>query len=100
MAKKKLKLTGKRFGTRYGKPLRIKLSLIEENLKRKHKCPYCNYDKVRRLSAGIWYCEKCGSKFTGKAYDPSPRFISKKVMPKDQDYVEANEEPEMAEEGE
>jgi large subunit ribosomal protein L37Ae len=96
MAKKKLRLTGKRFGVRYGKPIRIKVSAIEENVRKKHKCPYCNYDRVRRLAAGIWYCEKCGSKFTGKAYDPGSRNLTKKQA--ETEFVEA--QPEVAEEGE
>ncbi len=58
----------KRFGVRYGRSLKHKFGKIEALQKEKHKCPYCNAPKVKRISAGIWYCKKCGSKFTGKAY--------------------------------
>ena len=38
-------------------------------------CIYCSYKKVKRVSVGIWYCSKCDSKFTGRAY-----VIGKKVV--------------------
>ena len=40
---------------------------MKSNLMIKY-CPYCGNKKVKRVSAGIWECQKCGSKFTGKAY--------------------------------
>ena len=58
----------RRLGSRYGRTLRFKLGKIEAEQRKKHKCPYCNYKKVRRVSAGIWHCKKCGAKFTNKAY--------------------------------
>lgn len=58
----------RRLGSRYGRTLRFKLGKIEAEQRKKHKCPYCNYKKVKRVSAGIWYCKKCGAKFTNKAY--------------------------------
>ena len=58
----------KRFGARYGRRPKEKLAKIEAIQKGKHKCPYCHALKVKRLSAGIWNCRKCGAKFTGKAY--------------------------------
>ncbi|MBW2977361.1 50S ribosomal protein L37ae [Candidatus Woesearchaeota archaeon] len=58
----------KRFGARYGRRPKEKLAKIESIQKGKHKCPYCHALKVKRLSAGIWNCRKCGAKFTGKAY--------------------------------
>ncbi len=67
MATKKVSSAG-RFGARYGKRLRQKTVAIEKVQKRLHKCPYCLRDCARRLSVGIWYCKKCGSKFTSKAY--------------------------------
>lgn len=69
MAKKKKALgAAKRFGTRYGRKLREKVAFIEKEKQKSTKCPYCNYDKVKRLAVGIWNCKKCGAKFTGKAY--------------------------------
>lgn len=58
----------KRFGARYGRKTKHKFAKIESILKGKHKCPYCSYEKVKRVSTGIWQCNKCGAKFTGKAY--------------------------------
>ena len=70
MAKEKGLGSVKRFGVRYGRTVKRKLAVLEAEYKRKHKCPYCHYDAVRRISTGIWACGKCGSKFTGKAYTP------------------------------
>jgi large subunit ribosomal protein L37Ae len=58
----------KRFGTRYGPTNKDKVALIEQGHRGRHKCPFCSYVKVKRLSRGIWQCEKCNAKFTGKAY--------------------------------
>jgi len=66
----------KRYGTRYGPRNKEKVSILEQQHRGKHKCPFCNYEKVIRLSRGIWQCEKCNIKFAGKAYT----FISKKKI--------------------
>jgi large subunit ribosomal protein L37Ae len=59
-----------RFGSRYGKKVREKVSEIESIEKRRHVCPRCNMPYVKRVSSGIWQCKKCGTKFTGLAYYP------------------------------
>jgi large subunit ribosomal protein L37Ae len=64
---KKVGSTG-RFGARYGKKLRAKVAAVEKIQRQKQKCPYCNRKAVKRLSPGIWKCNKCESKFTSKAY--------------------------------
>ncbi|HJX06081.1 MAG TPA: 50S ribosomal protein L37ae [Candidatus Nanoarchaeia archaeon] len=58
----------RRLGSRYGRTVRFKLGKIESEQRKKHKCPYCSYVKVRRITAGIWKCGKCGATFTNKAY--------------------------------
>jgi large subunit ribosomal protein L37Ae len=68
MVKKTTYGSVKRLGMRYGRTVRFKLGKIESEQRKKHKCPYCSYTQVRRLSAGIWNCKKCGAKFTNKAY--------------------------------
>jgi len=68
MAKKATYGSVKRFGSRYGKRLRDRYGAIEAEQRKKHKCPYCNYVKVKRVAIGIWSCNKCGAKFTSKAY--------------------------------
>ncbi len=60
-----------RFGARYGRKIRLQVARIEMQYKnRKIKCPYCKYDKVKRVAYGIWYCSKCGKTFAGGAYSP------------------------------
>src|SRR3989338_2550629 len=67
--KKDEKLTSvKRFGTRYGRTMKLKFGKIETEQRKKHKCPYCDAFQVKRLSAGIWECRKCHIKFSGRAY--------------------------------
>ena len=69
MAKKSEKLgAARRFGARYGPRSKHKLAQIEKIQRKKQVCPYCKKPQVKRLSAGIWQCQKCDSKFTGKAY--------------------------------
>ena len=63
-----MKSSTKRFGSRYGARLRKKLGDIEKQQKATYRCPYCEYDKVKRLFIGVWKCDKCEAKFTGKAY--------------------------------
>ena len=58
----------KRYGPRYGRRLKNKLADIEKKSKKLGKCPYCRKIGAKRLSAGIWQCRKCNSKFTGHAY--------------------------------
>jgi|TARA_Y100000310_G_scaffold343088_1_gene449133 large subunit ribosomal protein L37Ae len=64
MAKK----STKRFGPRYGGPIKNKLSKIEKKQRTKYTCPKCLKDKIKRVSAGIWHCDNCDTKFAGKAY--------------------------------
>ena len=76
----KLKST-KRFGTRYGRTLKVRLDKIEAISKQKHKCPYCLKAGVKRVSLGIWHCKKWNSKFSGKAFTLSDVVSSAKVSP-------------------
>ena len=69
MRTKKRGVSGK-FGSRYGKSVTDNFRAVE-NLKRvKWECPSCRKKSVKRESAGIWKCTKCGYRFTGKAYKP------------------------------
>ncbi|MBW2971175.1 50S ribosomal protein L37ae [Candidatus Woesearchaeota archaeon] len=68
MARKKA-LT-KRLGPRYGTTVKSRLEKAEAEHKRKHKCPQCSSNSLKRVSAGIWQCTKCSSKFAGGAYSP------------------------------
>ncbi len=58
----------RRYGTRYGRRNKDKVASLEAEQKKSHKCPKCNYVKVKRLSVGIWQCRNCNAKFTNRAY--------------------------------
>lgn len=57
-----------KFGSRYGKSVREKYAEIEKKRIATKKCPYCNQDKLKRQSVGIWLCKKCGKKFASQSY--------------------------------
>jgi large subunit ribosomal protein L37Ae len=78
MVKKKIVGTAGRYGIRYGKMIRAKVSEIERVQKQKHMCPNCKMPYVDRVSSGIWICKKCGAKFAGLSYYPSGEFVKKK----------------------
>ena len=59
-----------RFGNRYGKRIRNLIANIEKMQKQRYVCPRCGMLYVKRHSAGVWECRKCGVKFAGKAYSP------------------------------
>ncbi len=68
------RISAKQYGVRYGRRLKEKIGKIAQARRLSNTCPYCRYKKVDRLAAGIWFCNKCQSKFTGRAY-----VIGKKV---------------------
>ncbi|MHC1599048.1 MAG: 50S ribosomal protein L37ae [Candidatus Methanofastidiosia archaeon] len=59
-----------RFGSRYGRKIRKRVSSIEQRMRQKHLCPSCGRKSVKRTSTAIWECKKCGAKFAGGAYVP------------------------------
>lgn len=60
--------SARRFGVRYGRKTKLKFAAIESEQRKRHKCPYCHSESVRRKSTGIWFCTKCDKTFTGRAY--------------------------------
>ena len=64
---KKAKHAG-RFGVRYGITAKAKINMVEAKQRKKQKCPFCKYLRVKRQTAGIWKCNKCGKKFISTAY--------------------------------
>lgn len=80
--------TAGRFGPRYGTRVRERIRSVEEKMKGYHRCPECESKKVKRVGSGIWECNRCGAKFTAKAYAPTITSIEKKIAP------EAEEVPE------
>jgi large subunit ribosomal protein L37Ae len=63
---KKVKAAG-RYGARYGRSVRVKISDIEAIQRKKQTCIFCN-GTAKRLSKGIWLCKKCGKKFASHTY--------------------------------
>jgi len=63
---KKVKSAGK-YGARYGRKVRTKIAEIELKQRKKQECIFCN-GKAKRLSTGIWKCNKCKKKFASHAY--------------------------------
>ncbi|QDX39816.1 50S ribosomal protein L37ae [Salarchaeum sp. JOR-1] len=59
-----------RFGARYGRVARRRVSEIESDTNKDHSCPECGAEKVSRKGTGIWQCGKCDYKFAGGAYRP------------------------------
>jgi large subunit ribosomal protein L37Ae len=59
-----------RFGARYGRVSRRRVSEIESDMNDDHTCPDCGADAVDRQGTGIWQCGKCGYKFAGGTYRP------------------------------
>jgi len=66
MRTKKVKSAG-RFGARYGRKVRLKTADIESKQRKKQECIFCN-GVAKRLSKGIWQCNKCKKKFAGHTY--------------------------------
>lgn len=66
---KKIKSAG-RFGARYGKKAKTKLSKVEQKQRVKQKCPFCEKLGVKRLSKGLWQCTRktCNKKFASNTY--------------------------------
>ncbi len=91
---KKIRGRGSRYGVRYGKSIREKVSRSEGAIQKSTKSPFCNKNTVRRLSSGLWQCKKTGIKFTGKAYT----FERKELIPQKKvarhEYVEIEDEAE------
>ena len=72
--KKKVGPTG-RLGVRYGRRVRVMLKDVEKNQKALYVCPSCKRKSLKRLSVGIWLCQKCNTKVAGGAYSPKTELI-------------------------
>jgi large subunit ribosomal protein L37Ae len=60
-------------GPRYGATVRKRYIKIITEMKRRHKCPQCGLQRVKRVGVGVWKCGKCGFTFTGGAYTPTTK---------------------------
>ncbi len=71
MAKRTKKVgSAGRFQARYGVRTRTRVRDVEIQQKRKHTCPQCGKNAVKRSGTGVWMCKKCGNIFAGGAYLP------------------------------
>lgn len=59
-----------RFGPRYGRVARRRVSEIEGSMRDEHACPECGATQVSRAGTGIWECARCDHTFTGGSYRP------------------------------
>ncbi|MFH0869914.1 MAG: 50S ribosomal protein L37ae [archaeon] len=96
MAKKVTYGSVKRLGARYGRTVRFKLGKIESEQRKKHKCPYCGYIQVKRVSAGIWHCKKCGATFTNRAYSVQKVANIKSVLQEENAEITHSSDNEMS----
>jgi len=80
LAKKSEAKSANRFGTRYGRTLRIKLGKVEAQYRKKLACPYCHYKQVKRVALGIWKCRKCKAEFTASAYSIEKKKANKQEI--------------------
>ena len=69
-AKGKVVGSAGRFGCRYGRFTRKRVTDLERISRAYHSCPHCDTVAVHRKGTGIWECRKCGYKFAGGAYQP------------------------------
>lgn len=84
-----------RFGPRYGTRVRERVRSVEERAKGYHRCPECESKKVKRVGSGIWKCNRCGAKFSAKAYAPITTPIEKEIASANKELKPANEGPEQ-----
>lgn len=59
-----------RFGARYGRVARRRVTEIEAGMNDDHTCPECGEKRVDRQGTGIWECSYCGYTYTGGTYRP------------------------------
>jgi large subunit ribosomal protein L37Ae len=78
----KIKRHTARFGARYGVSVKKRYEAVEQKQRKLHVCPKCGFEKVQRVSTGIFICYKCNTKYAGGAFYPqtlSGSIISKMV---------------------
>lgn len=97
-----------RYGPRYGRVARRRVSEIEAAMRGTHACPECGADRVSRAGTGIWECGRCDHRFAGGTYrpeTPAGRTVERSIhaavageeVPFDELLVEETEEEEGGE---
>ena len=64
---------GARFGPRYGVSVRRRATSVIKRVRQSYTCPVCQYQKVKRVAAGVWTCKKCDHTFAGGVWEPFTR---------------------------
>ena len=64
---------GARFGPRYGVSVRRRATSVLKRVRQSYTCPVCQYQKVKRVAAGVWTCKKCDHTFAGGVWEPFTR---------------------------
>lgn len=67
---KKVRSAGK-YGAKFGIGIRKRWLKVADKQKKHYDCQRCGFQKVKRLSTGVFECKKCGLKFAGGAYFPT-----------------------------
>lgn len=89
---KKVKSTG-RFGSRYGVGIKKRVLKVEEKQANLKPCSFCGFKRIKRLAAGLFFCKKCSTKFTGGAYTTETLIgkTAKKIVEQKKFSIEDNE---------
>jgi large subunit ribosomal protein L37Ae len=64
---RKVKSAG-RYGARYGRSVRNKITEVESRQRKKQYCIFCKKGVCKRVSKGIWHCDKCNKRFASHVY--------------------------------
>lgn len=57
-------------GVKYGFTVRKRYIEVMTKRHKRYDCQRCHLGKLKRLSAGVWVCRRCGFTFAGGAYEP------------------------------
>ncbi len=52
-----------------GKKVMEGVAAVKKMKTKKYACPSCSRVSVKRVSAGIWKCEKCSTKYASGTYE-------------------------------
>jgi len=53
----------------YGRKIRKRMATVKAKTRKKYKCPSCSRTSMKRLSSGVWQCQKCRKKIASGAYE-------------------------------
>lgn len=53
----------------YGKKIRAQVHATKKSSRKKYECPECSRNAVEFVSAGVWKCKNCKTKFASDSYE-------------------------------